>query len=151
MAAPGGPAALVGSAMSLAGAGAGAASTSCARRRARDRAPIARTGLGALVGCLPLAVLAGPAHTLNTLASAPPESIVALLWCGIAGTAATYTLWAFALRHLPAARVAPTQYLLPPFGLLFAWLLLGEVPATSLLLGATLILVGVAAAQRARM
>jgi drug/metabolite transporter (DMT)-like permease len=74
--------------------------------------------------------------------------VLAALWCGIAGTGATYTLWNSALRHLPASRVAPAQYLISPFGLLFAWLILAEVPSPILLAATALILLGVALAQQ---
>ncbi len=136
--------------MALGGAAAWAGYTLLGRGLSTGHDAVAQTAAAALVGAVVLGVLAGPSQTASDLWAASPVVQMAALWCGIAGTGATYVLWASALRHLPASRVAPVQYLNPPVGLAFAWLLLGEVPGVNLIGGAVLILVGVALTQRLR-
>ncbi len=140
--------ALPGLILALAGAAAWAGYTLLGRRLGAGRDPIALTAASALVGAILLGALAGPAAVGAAIERASLDVRLAALWSGVAGTGATYALWASALRRLPASRVAPVQYLIPPMGLLFAWMILGEVPGPTLLLAATLILAGVAVAQR---
>jgi drug/metabolite transporter (DMT)-like permease len=54
-----------------------------------------------------------------------------------------YILWYRGLRVLSPSQAAVYIYLVPVFGLLFAWLLLGERPTPFLLLGGATILAGV--------
>jgi O-acetylserine/cysteine efflux transporter len=119
-----------------------------ARHWDRGEDPLARTALAALIGAAPLAALADPLATAGALATGTWEVRAAALWCGVAGTGVTLGLWTLALQRLPASRVAPTLYVLPPLGLLSAWLLLGEVPGWHVIAGGLLILGGVALAQR---
>ena len=78
----------------------------------------------------------------------PPLAILGLVWLGVIGTGLTFLIWTAALRRLHAASVSAYSYLIPVFGVVFAFLLLGEVPNPLFILGAALILVGVWAAQR---
>ncbi len=140
----------IGVLLALGGAAAWAVYTLLGRHLAAGRDPIVLTGLAAVAGSLVLGILADPVGTLQALARAHLEIQLAVVWCGVAGTGATYALWASALRHLPATRVAPVQYLNPPTGLVFAWLLLGEEPGPGVLVGCALILLGVALTQYRR-
>jgi len=143
-----GTAALVGVLMALAGAAAWTLYTLFGRRSAVGVDPLAFTAVAGLAGAIPLGLLAA-ADTAATPLTAPSIGVaLAALWCGIAGTGVTYTLWINALRHLPASRVAPTQYLNPPMGLFFAWLILAKSPSPALLAGTALILLGVVFAQQ---
>jgi drug/metabolite transporter (DMT)-like permease len=54
------------------------------------------------------------------------------------------------LGKLGAVRAAAVTYLIPLFGLLWAWLFLAEVPTPSMLIAALLILGGVGLSQLER-
>lgn len=96
----------------------------------------------------PLAALAVTEGRLGAVPAAPPLAIAGFFWLGVIATGLPFFVWTAALRHLPAASVAAYSYLVPAFGVLFAFLLLGEQPTPLFLLGGALILLGVAAAQR---
>lgn len=70
-----------------------------------------------------------------------------VLWMGFVSTGLGFAAWMVALSGLRAAAVSAFQYLIPVFAMIFAFLLLGERPTPIFLLGATLVLLGVAAAQ----
>jgi drug/metabolite transporter (DMT)-like permease len=148
---PGGEALpLLGVALSLSGAAAWAIYTLIGRRVGARRDPVALTTLAAFVGAVPLLFSVGPGALASTLLASGPMVWLLVLWCGGACMGVTYALWAGALRRLPASRVAPAQYLIPPLGVLFAWALLGEQPTPTQVLGTALIVAGVAVVQRPR-
>ena len=75
-------------------------------------------------------------------------SIWALLgFISVLGTAVTFGLWFWALKHVSAARSAPIQYISPPVGVLVAWYFLGEALTIGLAVGTVLVLIGVALTQ----
>ena len=114
------------------------------------RDPLAVTAVAAAWASLPLfgllalglgGSLAGYAHT-----SMATRGL--LLWLGTMSTAFNFSLWYFALAHLPVTRIAHFQYLVAPIGVALSVLLLGE-PAGAGLLGGTLAIVaGIALAHR---
>jgi drug/metabolite transporter (DMT)-like permease len=59
---------------------------------------------------------------------------------GIFSTAAAHTLLVFSLKQLPAKTVALIQCLQPLIAAVLAWLVVGEIPGLSVLLGGSLIL-----------
>jgi drug/metabolite transporter (DMT)-like permease len=66
-------------------------------------------------------------------------------WMGL-----LYTVFYWALRYMEASRVAAVNYFQPIGAILVAGLFLGEVPTRHLLLGGTLILLGVYLAERGK-
>jgi len=66
-----------------------------------------------------------------------------LVLLGVVSTATAHSLLSYSLKHLPAKSVAMISCLQPLFATAFAWLLLGEVPTQSIVLGG-LIIVSVA-------
>jgi drug/metabolite transporter (DMT)-like permease len=103
-------------------------------------------------GYLPSAVVAGV-----LLAAAAPASVTfhasGVAWASIvymgAGTSvAGYLIYAYALRRLPASRVAVLVYLQPPLAALLAWAILGEAPGAMFVPSAVLVLGGVYAVER---
>ena len=69
------------------------------------------------------------------------------LWAGAVATGCTYAAWSFALRRLPAVVVAPFAYLIPVSALAIAHVWLGEALTRPVLVGAGLVLAGVAFSQ----
>ena len=110
--------------------------------------PLLVTLIASAVSLPPLAALVLAEGRTGALLGAGPAALLGLAWLGVVATGLTFFIWTAALRRLPAASVAAYGYLIPPFGVLFAFLLLGEQPTALFLLGAVLVLVGVAAAQR---
>lgn len=70
-----------------------------------------------------------------------------LFWLGVISTGLGFGAWMVALRGLRAASLAPFQYFVPVASVGFSYLLLGEQPNPTFLLGAGLVLSGVALAQ----
>jgi drug/metabolite transporter (DMT)-like permease len=124
-------------------------------------------GIGAnlmrrVVGSVPAAALA--ASTLLTsallllpfaLATWPAAPIPPLAWgsavlLGAVCSGLAFVLYYRLLGRLGAVRAAAVTYLIPLFGLLWAWLFLAEVPTPSMLLAALLILGGVGLSQLER-
>lgn len=62
-----------------------------------------------------------------------------LLLLGMVSTAMGHTLLSYSLKHLPAKSIAMISCLQPIFATLFAWLLLQETPAVSVLTGGAII------------
>jgi drug/metabolite transporter (DMT)-like permease len=108
------------------------------------------TLLSSAVSLPPLAAVALAEGRLEVLLTAPPAALLRLAWLGVVGTGCTFLIWTAALRRLHAASVSAYSYLIPVFGVVFAYLLLGEQPTPLFLLGAALTLLGVAAAQTDR-
>ncbi|HEX2326322.1 MAG TPA: DMT family transporter, partial [Chloroflexota bacterium] len=71
-----------------------------------------------------------------------------LLWLGGACTAFNFSLWYFALAHLPVTRIANLQYLIPPLGVTLSVLLLGEPAGPGLVAGTVAIVAGIVLAQQ---
>ena len=55
--------------------------------------------------------------------------------------------WAYALRWIPAGRLAATTYAVPVISLLAGWMILGQIPASLQLAGGALTLAGVAVSR----
>jgi drug/metabolite transporter (DMT)-like permease len=114
------------------------------------RDPLAVTAVAAGCGAVPLFVLlavgiggsfAGYTHT-----SLATKGL--LLWLGAMSTAFNFSLWYFALAHLPVTRIAHFQYLVAPLGVVLSIWLLKEPAGPGLLLGTLVILAGIVLAQR---
>ena len=94
------------------------------------------------VACLPFAPAlvheAGHAHA---------SAIAWAVYLGALPTAVAFTTWAYALARTSAGRLGVTTYLVPPISVLLGWLILGEVPGWTALVGGALCLSGVAVSR----
>jgi drug/metabolite transporter (DMT)-like permease len=75
------------------------------------------------------------------------EAWVWLLYLGALSTAAAYVAYVWALRSWSASAVASIVYLVPVSSLLWAWVLLGEVPSAWAVAGGALVVAGVVLVQ----
>lgn len=82
-----------------------------------------------------------------TLAAAPLEATLAVVFLGVGPAAIAYVTWSVALARLPASRAASFQYLTPAVALMVAWLWLGEQPHPIAFLGGLLAIGGVVLAR----
>lgn len=102
---------------------------------------------GANLGCAslllaPLALLAWPSATV------PPKAWGAALGLGVLCTGLAFVLFYRLIYRIGAPRAATVTYLIPLFGVLWAWLLLGEAVTPTMAIACVLILGGVALSQR---
>jgi len=84
----------------------------------------------------------------TNLAAVSPAAWISVLYMGVFPSIVGYSIYAYALRRLPASRVSSLSYLQPIFATLLAIAFLGEHPGTIFLGGATLVLTGVWVTQR---
>ena len=77
--------------------------------------------------------------------SIPPVDIALLLSLGLVQMTLGLTFFLYALRQLPAAQVTLIALLEPVLGPVWVWLLKGEEPAASTIVGGTLVLAALAA------
>ncbi|HKF98315.1 MAG TPA: DMT family transporter [Steroidobacteraceae bacterium] len=90
----------------------------------------------------PLALWNWPHHPL------PPVSWVSALLLGVLCTGFAFVLYYRLVARIGAARTSTVTYLIPLFGVIWAWLLLGEGVTLSMVLAGALILAGVGLSQR---
>jgi drug/metabolite transporter (DMT)-like permease len=75
-------------------------------------------------------------------------SIGALLYLAIAGSAVTFTVYFWLLRHMPATRLALIAYVIPVVAIVVGWLVFREPVTARFVAGGMLVLGGVALAGR---
>ena len=111
--------------------------------------PVPMAGLGVIAGAILLAPtpLLAPGM-LGRLAAMTWQGWAAAFFGGIGSLVIVFVLWNRGLQTLSPSGAAVYSYLVPVFGLLFAWLLLGEAPTLSLLIGGAAIFVGVVLTNR---
>lgn len=111
---------------------------------------------------LPLSVLVGTQQLTAGLgllavglATESPDQIVAggMFWSAMAYTVVlnsivSFQLWFFMLANASATSVASLQFVMPPLGLLFSWLILGESIQMLDLVGLIPVLVGIGLTTR---
>jgi drug/metabolite transporter (DMT)-like permease len=95
------------------------------------------------VGSLPMLLFASP-RLLRRLVE-QPVTLAAALYLAIPCTLLAYAAWLYALKRLPAGEVASFVFLNPPLANLWAWSFEGARLRPAFLLGALVLLVGVAA------
>lgn len=103
----------------------------------------ATLGTSALL-TLPFALAQWPAHAI------PATSWLSVGLLGVLCTGAAFVFYYRLIARIGASRASTVTYLIPVFGVLWAWALLDEVPTWSMALSALLILGSVALSQRGR-
>ncbi len=106
-----------------------------------------------LVPPIPLFLLSlafeGPGAAGDAFAGLGLSGVLALLYVVIGATMFGYVSWTWLMRRHEASRVAPFALLVPPAGIVAAWLAVGERPNAAELGGAAIVLVGLGIAIRA--
>lgn len=102
---------------------------------------------GSVVAAPPLALLAllragGPRQVLHALGGIDGSGWAALGYLVVMATVVGFGTWSALLGRYPAATVAPFTMLVPPVGLLTAWLALGERPSGVALAGSAAVVAG---------
>jgi len=95
------------------------------------------------VGGLPLVAFATPQLARTLVADS--GALVAALYLALPCTLFGYAAWIWALKRLPAGEVAAFVFLNPPLATLWAWLFEGQPLRAPFVIGAFVLLVGVAA------
>lgn len=73
---------------------------------------------------------------------------LSLLYMAVFPSVVCYSIYYYALRHVPASRVAAFQYLQPLLAMIMAIVILGENATTGLMSGGALVLLGVFLAEK---
>jgi O-acetylserine/cysteine efflux transporter len=122
-------------------------------KRASGADPLALMVWISLVPPLPLLVLSllvdGPSDVGAALSGLDPRSIGAIVYIAAFSTLGGFAAWSWLMRTYPAGQVASVALLVPPIGLGFSALLLGEPLGAPQLLAAALVIAGVAVSTRA--
>jgi O-acetylserine/cysteine efflux transporter len=117
-------------------------------RRAGSTEPFALIIWASAVAPIPLLGLSflvdGGATISASLHDVPYKAVYGVVFAGFVGTIGAYGLWSKLLASQPASEVAPYSLLVPFFGISSAWLFLNERPAFAELLGAAVMIAGVA-------
>jgi drug/metabolite transporter (DMT)-like permease len=108
--------------------------------------PLYVTWLGCAAGLVACLVFA-PA-LVRDLGDADGSAVAWVVYLGIAPTAIGFATWTYALRRMPAGRLASLAYLIPLVAILLGWALLGETPPRLAAVGGVICLAGVALARR---
>jgi O-acetylserine/cysteine efflux transporter len=72
--------------------------------------------------------------------------LLSVIYVVVGATFFGFGSWAWLMRRHPASRVVPFALLVPPVGIASAWVALGEQPGTMEVVGAVVVLVGLAVA-----
>lgn len=103
--------------------------------------PIEVAAFATWAGTLPLLAFA-PGLGAG-VAGASWQALAATAYIGVFPSAVAYTIYAFALSRAKVTVVTAFLYLVPVFGLLSSWLLLGEVPAFVTVVGGSVAIGGI--------
>ena len=101
----------------------------------------ANLGAGALL-LLPFALYSWPQHPI------PVTSWLSAVLLGVLCTGIAFVFYYRLIARIGAPRTATVTYLIPLFGVIWAWLLLGERVTLSMVLAGALILAGVGLSQQ---
>ena len=99
------------------------------------------TFLGAVISVIPLVFWLPSAA--QTVASAPLDAVLGVIWLGAIPTALGYGLWGYALTRMPASQLGVATYLVPPLVVVESFLILGEAAHPLALVGGGIALFGV--------
>jgi O-acetylserine/cysteine efflux transporter len=101
---------------------------------------------GGMIPIIPFAALSlifeGPELIKESMAAATLNSVWVVLYLSVVASLFGYGVWAYLMRQYPASTVAPLTLLVPIFGLLSAWVLLGEQVNTVQMLGIAILMLG---------
>jgi O-acetylserine/cysteine efflux transporter len=119
-----------------------------ASRRAAVASGLSMTVWSAVVAPVPLFVLAliidGPAEVGTALAHLTLANVLSTAYTAYLASLVGYGIWNTLLVRHAAARVVPFTLLVPPIGILSAWLVQGEQPGPAEAVGGLVLLAGVA-------
>jgi O-acetylserine/cysteine efflux transporter len=105
-----------------------------------------------LVPPLPLLLLSlaleGPARIGHAATTLTVSAILSLLFVGLVATGFAYGSWTYLLRRYPASSVAPFALIVPVAGLASAALFVHETPSGGEIVGAALVIAGLALVTR---
>jgi len=107
----------------------------------RRQASLDVTALVLIAGCV--ALLPWLVSGLRQMANGTTETRLMLVFLAIGPGIIGQACWTVAIKGFGAARAGQFLYLVPPMAILLAWLVLGEVPSATTLLGGGLALLGV--------
>jgi drug/metabolite transporter (DMT)-like permease len=102
-------------------------------------------GANLLTGSLllaPLAIYTWPQHAIS------PHAWLSALLLGVLCTGVAFVLYYRLIARIGASRTSTVTYLIPLFGVFWAWLILGEALTLTMALAGALILAGVALSQQ---
>ncbi|QIG43459.1 EamA family transporter [Nocardioides anomalus] len=106
----------------------------------------------ALVVPVPMLLLAllvdGPSGVGDGLAAFGWKAVVSTLYTAALASLLGYGVWNSLLARYPSSLVVPWVLLVPPVGIVSAWVCLGERPGPAELAGGVLLVAGVLVAQR---
>jgi O-acetylserine/cysteine efflux transporter len=121
-------------------------------KRASGADPLALMVWISLIPPLPLVLLSllvdGPSSVGSALAHLDLRSVAAIAYIAVFSTLGGFAAWSWLMKTYPAGQVASFALLVPPFGLGFSALLLGEPLGLPQLLAATLVIAGVTLSTR---
>ena len=119
-------------------------------RRARAASGLSLVVWSGLVVPIPSIALAllvdGPQAVGFSLAHLSLAAILSTVYTALAASLVAYTIWNSLLARYPTGAVVPFTLLVPVIGILAAWAVFGERPASSELIGGAIMLGGLAAA-----
>ncbi|HTI96592.1 MAG TPA: EamA family transporter [Rudaea sp.] len=115
------------------------------KRKLGDLQPV--VGVAGTLSCSAL-MLAPFAFATWPADSVPASSWLAAIALGVVCTGFAYFLFFRLIQRISATRAATCNYLIPVFGVGWAWLLLGETPTSTMLVSGALILGSVIFSQR---
>jgi drug/metabolite transporter (DMT)-like permease len=110
--------------------------------------PVASLGYGMIVGCGFLAPLVLVDRSWTALASASAVAWLALAYLTFATTLLAFFWWNLGIQRVGAGKTAIFSNLVPVFGVLLAWVVLGETLSPIQLAGVGLAVAGVWVCQR---
>ncbi|GGC29767.1 hypothetical protein GCM10010974_10450 [Brevibacterium sediminis] len=102
----------------------------------------------ALVVPIPMVALStlidGPTEVAHALTHPTLGVVASAVYTAGLASLVGYVIWNSLLARFPASQVAPFSLLVPPVGVLSAWIVLGDRPSIAELIGGVLLLLGVA-------
>lgn len=105
------------------------------------------SGLVVPIPSLALALLVdSPAVVVDAIVNISLVAILSTVYTAVAASLIGYGIWNSLLARYPTSSVVPYTLLIPIIGILAAWVVQGEEPTTSELIGGAIMLAGLAAA-----
>lgn len=119
-------------------------------RRAKAASGLSLVVWSALVVPIPSFALAllldGPDTVFSALSQLSLVAILSTVYTAVAASLIGYGIWNTLMARYPTSAVVPFTLLVPVIGIAAAWLVQGEIPTFSEILGGTVMLVGLATA-----